>query len=306
MTEWLAAGVLALALFMPLLAAAEPLAIESLKLAPGECLTVDWQTGVRDIELPVMVCRRTAGQLEALVHTPATYDPRLLLATLRNANGWADSRLPSQMLAMRQRLDATPSRSLRDEYFVALQMEPHIGCLLETDGFGEKRAAFRNPCHGNTFDSNGRPLVEPGYFPYPRIFLQLPPHSWREDRLIIGELPPDVAWTAYDLREFDGEKAPAAQLANAAVWGDIDRLDTLVHDKLSPVDIDAVSADLGITPLLIAIARRHHETVRWLLENGANPNAKTRHGTPALEVAKSIGDKASTKLLREHSAVADD
>lgn len=305
LSKWFGTIALAFALLMSPLAA-EPLVIDPSTLAPGECLSRNWHTGVRGIELPAVVCRRSSGQLDALAQSPATHDPQLLLATVRAARGWADSQLPSQMLAMRQRLDATPSRSLRDEFFVALQLEPHIGCLLETAGFARREAAFRNPCHNNTFDSNGRPQVEPGSFPYPQLFMQLPPHRWREGRLIIGELPPDLEWTAYELHEFDGGKSAATRLANAAAWGDIEGLDALVHDKRNPVEIDAVSADEGITPLLIAVARRHHETVRWLLENGADPNARTRYGTTALMMAQSIGDGTIVKLLREHGAAAGD
>ena len=280
---------------------AASLRLEPSTLAPGQCLQKVWVPGIRHLKLPVMVCRRTPQQIAALTKTKAKPDPKLLLAVQLQANRLADSRLPSQMLAMQQRLDRKPSRSLRDDYFVALQMEPYIGCQLQTESFAKERSAFRNPCHGNGFDSNGRPLGK--FTLYPQFFLQIPPYRWQGETLVIGELPSQIPWMMYDMRVLDGQAPRETQLINAASWGDIPRLDALVHDKRTPVDINAAPDYLsGTTALMAAVSKDQLAAVRWLLTNGANPNTVTKYGTTALKVAEIIGDEAVTSELKKYGA----
>jgi Rieske Fe-S protein len=280
---------IALALGLSTAFAQGSLAVDVSDLASGECLQKEWQTGVRHIALPVLICRRSAEQIAALDSSDALEDPRLLAATLRRANQIGDSLLPSRMLAMRQHLDTRPSRSLRRDFVVLIGSDPFHGCLLQSDGFGQKHAAFFNPCLGDTFDSSGRPIRTNA--PIGPLFLDIPPHHWQGDRLIIGQIPPDLAWTAYDLRVIDGESSPQTQLQNAIIWGDLDRIRALVQESHDPVALNQPLPDAGATPLIVAIAAGQRDVVMWLLKNGAVVDAN------AQELAEIIDDEEIVQAL---------
>lgn len=284
-----AAVLIGLALGLSTVFAQEPIAVDVSSLASGDCLQKEWQTGVRHITLPVLVCRRSAEQIAALSPSDALEDPRLLAATLRRANQIGDSLLPSRMLAMRQHLDTRPSRSLRRDFVVLIGSDPFHGCLLRSEGFDQKPAAFFNPCLGDSFDSSGRPIQTNA--PIGPLFLEIPPHHWQGDRLLIGQMPSDLAWTAYDLRVIDGESSPQTQLQNAIIWGDLDRIRSLVQESHDPVALNQPLPDVAATPLIVAIAAGQRAVVKWLLKNGATPDAD------AQELAEIIGDEEIIRVL---------
>lgn len=207
---------------------------------------------------------------------------------------------------MHHELDAKASRSIRDDYFVALKTEPFIGCELIFDRY-TSQAAFSNPCHGNLFDSNGRPVRDEDFTIYPQLFLQIPPHYWKNNDLIIGEIEPGKTWLLYDFRSIDAlGTPPISKLINAAVWSDINALDKILKDKKDPVDINASSAP-GLpmnTALTQAVSCRQYEAVQWLLEHGANPNPSTQYAESfsLLGIAEIIGHQGIIKLLKEHGA----
>ena len=291
----------ACALFASFYLQAAPLTLVPAELVPGQCLAKEWQTGGRPERLPVRVCRRTPAQVKALVKTAGAADPLLLQAMSRHAQGWGDSRLPSQMLALRQRLDGTPGRSLRREYFVALDLEPFIGCQLRADDYGRDGAPFQNPCHANQFDSNGRPIA--GYdLLFPSLYLDIPPHRWHGETLVIGEMPAEVPWLDYDFRPMDKDESTVRQAFNAVRWGDVARLAELV--EAGTLDVNAVSEERYPVALLVAaVNHRQRATVRWLLDHGANPNISTPGGTPLLEMARIVGDKQVVEWLKAGQAI---
>ncbi len=280
---------------------ADVLTLTPAALEPGQCLVREWLAGGRPDRFPVRVCRRTPAQVKALNKTPGAIDPLLLQAMTRHAQSWGDSRLPSQMLAMRQRLDGTPGRSWRRDYFVAFDLAPYIGCQLQSGDYAQHAAPFRNPCHGHRFDSNGRPVAGEG-LPFPSLFLDLPPHRWRGETLVIGEMPADVPWVAYDFRPMDQDESPVRQAFNAVRWGDVARLEALAQE--GSLDVNAVSDDKPPVALLVlAVNQRQRAVVRWLLDHGANQNIATPGGTPLLEMARILGEKQVVEWLEAGSGI---
>ena len=290
-------------------ATASPLQIDTQTINEGRCQQFTWKTGVRHIRLPIMVCRRTAEQIKALAKTTARHDPKLLSTVQKLANSWANSSIPSQILAQQSQLDLTASRSLRKDFFIAMQLEPFIGCLLDTKNYNQA-TALTNPCHGNQFDSNGRPIINSYQNnPIPPLFISIPPHHWQGDSVIIGELPAGQQWPSYDLRPLDDAflNTPAQRLVTAAGWGDIEQLDKLIHDRRSPIDINTELAHVkGHSALLEAVNKGQADAVRWLLEQGANPDIETRFGSTPIKIAEIIGNQEIIHLLKQHSAQAGD
>ena len=280
---------------------AAPLTLVPGELAPGQCLVKEWQSGGRTEDLPVRVCRRTPAQIKALSKTAGSTDPLLLQAMYRLAQRWGDSRLPSQMLAMRRHLDGAPGRSLRREYFVALDLDPYLGIQLRIGDYGRDATPFHNPFHAKNFDANGRPVDEYD-LPYPSLFLDIPPHRWHGDTLVIGEMPTELPWVAYDFRPMDQNESPVRRAFNAVSWGDLARLEELAG--AGTLDVNAVSDnDYRVALLVWAVNERQRAAVRWLLDHGANPDIATPGGTPLLEMARIMGDKQVVEWLEAGQAV---
>jgi ankyrin len=68
-------------------------------------------------------------------------------------------------------------------------------------------------------------------------------------------------------------------------------------------DVDAFADnELGVHVLNSAVAAGQHETAQLLLEQGADPNARTRSGFSPLDAAARNGDEELADLLRAHGA----
>ena len=139
------------------------------RLQPGEQATVVWRGR------PIWILRRTQAMLERLAHDhwrEQLRDP--------------DSAIETQQPAYAQ----NATRSLRPEYFVAVALCTHLGCVptfrpeAGSDGLGEDwMGGYFCPCHGSKFDLAGRVTKN---VPAPTN-LVIPPHRYlRGDRLEIG------------------------------------------------------------------------------------------------------------------------
>ncbi len=149
----------------------------------GSCRTIDWP--IATTVLPVAVCRRTEAQLTQLRREAKRWaEPDLLRSINAFAYDVADSELASQVFAMQQVLQHSPSRSRREEYLVVIQTDPYIGCKL-TPNFSDAARPFYNPCHDNIFDTNGRVLKQrwKNIQTHP---LRIPPHHYKGNSLVIG------------------------------------------------------------------------------------------------------------------------
>ncbi|XZE42921.1 ankyrin repeat domain-containing protein [Pirellulaceae bacterium SH467] len=87
-----------------------------------------------------------------------------------------------------------------------------------------------------------------------------------------------------------------ADLAEQERW---DVLST--KGKLSSESLNAPQQD-GMTALHWGVKHARHDMVQWLLEAGANPNAKTYYSVTPLTIACTQGDETSTRLLLDASA----
>lgn len=147
--------------------AGAPVEADVAKLPPGELLTIEWRGK------PVWILHRSAemvaslGKTESLVADPAS----------------SRSAQPAYCL--------NSARSARPEYFVAVAICTHLGCVpgfrpdvapadLGPDWVG----GFYCPCHGSRFDLAGRVFKN---VPAPEN-LEVPPYRYLADgRLLVGE-----------------------------------------------------------------------------------------------------------------------
>ncbi|MBG58480.1 MAG: ubiquinol-cytochrome c reductase iron-sulfur subunit [Porticoccus sp.] len=132
-----------------------PVQVDISKIDPGAMITVAWQGK------PVWVVRRTAENLKNLAleeHREELRDP--------------DSEVNQQ-----PEYAKNSYRSIKEEYFVAVGICTHLGCVpnYEPDGRAEvKHALFFCPCHGSKFDLAGRVFTG---VPAPTNLI-IPPHQY--------------------------------------------------------------------------------------------------------------------------------
>lgn len=147
-------------------AAGAPVEADIGNIERGALATVEWRGK------PVWVLRRTDNMVAALgKQDDQLRDPR--------------SRQPQQPAYC-----TNATRSIRPEYFVAIGICTHLGCVpsyaLEsgTAGLGaDWPGGFYCPCHGSKFDLAGRVFKN---VPAP-FNLEIPPHKYLSDsRLLIG------------------------------------------------------------------------------------------------------------------------
>jgi ubiquinol-cytochrome c reductase iron-sulfur subunit len=148
-------------------AAAVPVEADLAGLPPGALMTAEWRGK------PVWILHRTPEMLAGL---PRHDD---LLADRDSRN----SRQPDYC--------QNATRSIRPEFFVALALCTHLGCIptfrpeLATDDLGPRwPGGFYCPCHGSKFDLAGRVFKN---VPAP-LNLEIPWHRYvSESRLLIGD-----------------------------------------------------------------------------------------------------------------------
>ena len=98
-----------------------------------------------------------------------------------------------------------------------------------------------------------------------------------------------------------GEQSP---LFSAAALGDFEMVQVLIECR---ADVNSQN-DLGATPLIVASHGTHPRTfdiVRLLLENGANPNVRSKGGHIPLHAASRWGSPDVARLLLEYGANVD-
>jgi ankyrin repeat protein len=80
------------------------------------------------------------------------------------------------------------------------------------------------------------------------------------------------------------------------------KTDVLAQElRLSSADVNK-KGDLGYSPLAIAVARGHKETVKLLLDHGAAANTQDEKGNTPLHYVSDNNDLELAKLLLEHGA----
>lgn len=147
-------------------AAGAPVEADAARLAPGEMATVEWRGK------PVWILHRTPEMIASLHrNTGQLLDPR--------------STRPQQPAYCRNDL-----RSIRPEYWVALALCTHLGCIptvrrevAPADLGPDWPGGYYCPCHGSKFDFAGRVYRN---VPAP-LNLEIPRHRFLSGtRLLIG------------------------------------------------------------------------------------------------------------------------
>ncbi len=144
-------------------ALAAPLEIDISALLPGQLMSVEWRGK------PLWIVYRTQQMLSLLQqHTDRLRDP-------------------SSAEQQQPRYCRNSVRSIKPEYFIALGICTHLGCVptyLPPDTAGVWHGGFYCPCHGSRFDLAGR--VFKGA-PAP-VNLQVPRHGYlAETHLLVGQ-----------------------------------------------------------------------------------------------------------------------
>ena len=146
-------------------AAGAPVEADISKLAPGEMMTVEWRGK------PVWILRRTPEMLASLDKTDAVVSD------------------PESAKEMQPEYAKNKTRSIKDEYLVAVGICTHLGCspsdkfkVGADSGMGDDwHGGFLCPCHGSKFDLSGRVYKS---MPAPDN-LEVPPHKYLSDTTIL-------------------------------------------------------------------------------------------------------------------------
>jgi ankyrin repeat protein len=129
------------------------------------------------------------------------------------------------------------------------------------------------------------------------------------DPKALSPLAQRAGFARYDLPTTDfliskGVTPPADVLSTAATWQPTDRIAGWI-ERGANVNAVAAPAQYARTPLINAVTSEAEgvDTVKLLLDHGADPNAKMTEGETSLDWAIYKGDRAKIAVLEEHGAV---
>lgn len=99
-------------------------------------------------------------------------------------------------------------------------------------------------------------------------------------------------------------QAQPAEPAGPDIWTAAGEGNVEVLAKLHAegVSLDALDPNLGFTPLIATLATGQFDAARWLLDNGADPNARSGDGGTALQAAAFVGSGEIAEALLERGA----
>ncbi|OUM66569.1 hypothetical protein PIROE2DRAFT_40699, partial [Piromyces sp. E2] len=101
----------------------------------------------------------------------------------------------------------------------------------------------------------------------------------------------------YSERSYRGNSCYTAFLIACSARGSIEMMKLFIDHG---IDINRPNS-IGIYPLEMACKSNKLEHVRYLLENGANPNVRSQEKTPLIKACER-GNMEMIKLLVEHGA----
>lgn len=138
-------------------AAGAPVELDLSRVSPGKLMTVEFRGR------PVWVVHRTPEMIKTLEgHDDLLVDP-------------------NSDLSLQPPYAKNPSRSIKPEFFVAVGICTHLGCIPV---FQPEEGGFYCPCHGSRFDLAGRVVKN---VPAPAN-LEIPEYTYLSDtRIVIGE-----------------------------------------------------------------------------------------------------------------------
>lgn len=118
---------------------------------------------------------------------------------------------------------------------------------------------------------------------------------------IVGAIA-EASKSAQAIKKLESATDPETRLFFAASSGDVDGTRAILA---SEVDVNRVHPELGSPPLLAASAGGHGEVVQLLLQNDADPNARSRQQDTSLHVAALFGHADVAQELLKHAATPD-
>jgi len=266
------------------------------KIKLGQCHSVEWQRTLVETE-SVFICRRTAKQLAALSLTTA---PKSLLSPREVAKQMGDSERANEFIAMAPFIENKIGRSIKAEWFVLSGLEPRFGCLITTDF--EKNIAFKNPCHGDEWNSLGLPLTSNAsqWQPTETQPLHIPHYSVDGEEIVLGTLPNNKTVNYQNLKPEPlsiQKKSPAVQMAIAARWQQLPLLESLLEEN----SYNSMKAEPKRAEILIqAIGTQYLPLIQLLLQKGFQLDEKLKHGGSANEVVKILNNPAINDLIKRH------
>ncbi len=266
------------------------------KIKQGQCHSVEWQRTFVEVE-SVLICRRTAKQLAAL---SLTTTPKSLLSPREIAKQMGDSERANEFIAMAPFIENKIGRSIKAEWFVLSGLEPRFGCLITTDF--EKNIAFKNPCHGDEWNSLGLPLTSQAsqWKTTETQALHIPPHSVEGEEIVLGTLPNNKTVNYQNLKPeplFIQKKSPAEQMAIAARWQQLPLLASLLKEN----SYNSMKAEPKRAEILIqAIGTQYLPLIQLLLQKGFQLDEKLKYGGSANEVVKILNNPAINDLIKRH------
>jgi ankyrin repeat protein len=106
-----------------------------------------------------------------------------------------------------------------------------------------------------------------------------------------------VNWILSQLDKDAIQKQGPEAMRIAARAGNTEIIKALDENKVS---VNAVDPDGLATPLIYAVAEGKTETVKWLIENGADPNFHQSNGETALHIAVRLGNVEMVRTLLDY------
>lgn len=276
--------------------------VDITKLEHGRCIIVEWE------QSPVSICRRTNTQVTALKNRKASElgDPEgtEVIKSISHMSGTSSTEKASHIYAMQAELEGTATRSLKDEYFVVIQVSPYDGCSLTfrpdiaPNDLGKNwQGGFFNPCSGEGYDMAGRVLS--GHKLGNNWNLRIPPYKYISNGIIrLGETPKTYKVKKYDFSPnlYSKYYYIEQRLFLASLWGDEDAILNILNKGIDPNKVNVG----GVYPLHMAVLGQRYGAIKLLLEHGAKPDIVNSKGTSPLDFSKTLKLTKITKLLNEY------
>lgn len=252
----------------------EAIAIEVSKIASGMMLAVDWSGH------GVMLIIRDARAIELLRHNQKELgDPndKNMLISLRQAAQANGNAFASLIKPFNEQQSTNPLRSVKPDLVVLSMTSPYSGCTVSYRARGHNSlpvgwaGGFVDTCRNVVFDLSGRVLK--GHQQTANLNLLAIPHYYNnQGKLILGVQGQTPRRIDFRPKLDYSSMPPVERLTTAAYYGEFQEVQAAIR---AGADINALDHQ-GSTALMKAIVEVDSRIVRWLLEHGADANARNR------------------------------
>lgn len=246
--------------------------------------------------LPLYLCHYSAAEFNALKAQSAL--DKSWLPNKQSYQGLADnlqdSRLPSIALAHGQRWYTMLAAEAATQHAVIQLTElisPYFGCALQITADG-----FFDPCVSAHWDRLGRLLAPVSDLP--NQSLRQFPFTFQSGEVVLGEADTSLNW---QLHAFEPDLQDASvplfdRIGKGLFWGMVEEVAALWPLLSAQGEL---TENQQARLFIMAVSKQQAAAVRFLAEQGLNPQARTEFGDTALSVAKMIESEAMAQLLNE-------